>query len=79
MNHCPLLHQKPSFRFVDIAHMYRPTMYQQVGSHRATHVANTDNANGISKLGQDCTNRFDLLTDIKMPIAMPSVTIAVPP
>jgi hypothetical protein len=53
---------------------------QQVRGHRSAHIANPDDANRVGHpLLHDCTNLLDLLTDIKMPIPIPSVTMAVPP
>ena len=83
MNHSAQLRQTLGFGGINIAHMHWPTVCQQVRRHSAAHIAYTDDANGVSqrmhRLLQDCTNRLDLLTDIKMPMPIPSVTIAVPP
>jgi hypothetical protein len=49
--------------------------------HTGTHIAHANHSNRKPgrKGRHDCTKRFDLEMDIKIPNAKPSVTMAVPP
>ena len=66
---------------IQVTHMHRPAPRQQIRRHASAHVADPDDADRrfICVLCHDCINRFDLATDMRMPIPMPSVTMAVPP
>ena len=62
-------------------------LLQQMRRHGASHVAHTDDRHiqrslhRLSSPGShhDCTRRFALAMDIRIPKPMPSVTMAVPP